>query len=147
MRSTLDRIRHTLLFEIIALIIATPIVYWITAKPLLSIGALALLLSGLAMTWNYLYNWGFDYWELRLEWQRPRKFTTRLWHALGFEVVLLLVGVFIIAYWLQMTLWAALLMDIGFALFFLVYALVYNWGYDQVFPIDSPELPVMVGNQ
>lgn len=146
MRSTLDRIRHTLLFEIIALIIATPVVYWITDKSLLSVGSLSLVLSALAMSWNYLYNWGLDHMEQRLQWARPRKLSTRIWHALGFEAVLLLVGIFIIAYWLDMTLWAALLLDIGFALFFLIYALVYNWGYDQVFPIDIPELSAMASS-
>ena len=29
-------------------------------------------------------------------------------------------------------------MDIGFALFYMGYAFVFNWAYDRVFPIPAP---------
>ena len=31
----------------------------------------------------------------------------------------------------------ALLLDLGFVLFYLVYAFIYNWSYDKVFPIPG----------
>jgi uncharacterized membrane protein len=36
-----------------------------------------------------------------------------------------------------MTLLEALILDIGFAAFFIVYALIYNWVYDIVFPVPA----------
>ena len=33
------------------------------------------------------------------------------------------------------------MMDLGFAGFYLVYAFVFNWAYDVVFPIPEPSLP------
>ncbi|MGQ4692537.1 chlorhexidine efflux transporter [Aeromonas veronii] len=34
----------------------------------------------------------------------------------------------------------ALVLDLGFVVFYLIYAFVYNWGYDKVFPIPR-EVP------
>ncbi|MEH6473022.1 MAG: PACE efflux transporter [Halopseudomonas sp.] len=137
MRTFKDRLRHTLMFEFFAILISVPIVQWITGESIATVGGLTLVLSLLAMTWNYAYNWAFDHWELRQGWPRPRPLATRCLHALGFELVLLFVGVVIVAWWLTMTLWQAFLLDLGFMIFFLVYALGYNWLYDCVFPIPQ----------
>ena len=143
MRTPLDRLRHTLLFELFAILIAAPVTHWITGKSAATIGVLTLALSLIAMGWNYLYNWGFDHLERIRKWPRPRPLGTRVVHALGFEIVLLMVGVVVIAWGMSMSLWQAFLLDIGFMLFFLVYALGYNWVYDQVFPLQpTPAIPV-----
>ncbi|WP_338053347.1 chlorhexidine efflux transporter [Pseudorhodobacter turbinis] len=34
-------------------------------------------------------------------------------------------------------LWQALVMDLAFVVFYLIYAFVYNWGYDQAFPLPK----------
>ncbi|MEH6471301.1 MAG: PACE efflux transporter [Halopseudomonas sp.] len=135
MRTPLDRLRHTLLFELFAILIAAPAAHWLTGKPMSTVGSLTVILSLLAMAWNYLYNWGFDHWEHRQNWPLPRKLATRILHAIGFEAALLLVGIFIIAYWLQLSLWQAFILDVGFMGFFLFYALAYNWAYDRIFPL------------
>ncbi|OMH25955.1 hypothetical protein BGP75_24630 [Motiliproteus sp. MSK22-1] len=124
-----------MLFEFLAVLIAAPIAHWITGQSIASIGGLTLILSLIAMGWNYLYNWIFDHVEHAQNWPRPRPLSVRLAHALGFELVLLLVGVVVIAWGLNMSLWKAFLMDLGFMLFFLFYALGYNWTYDQLFPL------------
>ena len=41
----------------------------------------------------------------------------------------------LVAWWLDMTLLQALLLDIGFAIFFIAYAFACNWAYDIVFPV------------
>ncbi|MES9828399.1 MAG: PACE efflux transporter [Candidatus Thiodiazotropha sp.] len=135
MRSPLDRLRHTLLFEFLAILFAAPAAHWVTGESAVTVSGLTLALSLLAMGWNYLYNWGFDHWEQRKNWPRPRPFKVRLLHAVGFEAVLLLVGIVIIASWLQISLWQAFMLDLGFMLFFLFYALAFNWVYDKVFPL------------
>lgn len=59
----------------------------------------------------------------------------RVLHAALFEASLIIFTIPMVAWWLDMTLWAAFLTDLGFTLFFLVYAFVYNWVYDVVFPM------------
>ena len=136
MRTSADRIRHTLLFEIIGLATCTPLAAWILDKGFARIGALSIVLSLTAMSVNYVYNLVFDIALIRLG--RPvnlRPTWMRVIHAILFEASLLIIAIPLVAWWLDMTLWLAFLTDIGFSLFFLVYAFVYNWAYDVVFPM------------
>ena len=136
MRTSADRIRHTLLFEIIGLAICTPLASWILDKGLAQIGALSIVLSLAAMCVNYVFNLVFDLALVRLG--RPvhlRPVRMRVLHAMLFETSLIILTLPMVAWWLDMTLWAAFLTDMGFALFFLIYAFVYNWAYDVVFPM------------
>lgn len=41
------------------------------------------------------------------------------------------------AWWLEISLLEALVLDLGFVVFYLVYAFVYNLLYDKVFPIPT----------
>jgi uncharacterized membrane protein len=59
----------------------------------------------------------------------------RIIHALLFEVGLLLILLPFIAWYLEVSLTDAFLMDVSFAVFYLVYAFVFNWVYDLVFPL------------
>lgn len=131
MRTTLDRIRHALLFEGVAIVLLATLAAPLLGVSVTDFGLLAILLSLIAVVWNYVYNLWFD------RWQGPsaRRFGLRLLHALGFEGGLLVISLPLIAWWLEMSLWQALLADLGFALFFLCYAFVYNWAYDRLFPL------------
>ena len=136
MRTLADRIRHTLLFEIFGLAISTPLAAWVLDKGLAQIGALNIVISLTAMCLNYVFNLVFDFALVRLD--RPvnvRPIWMRTLHAILFEASLIILIVPVVAWWLDMTLWAAFFTDLGFTLFFLVYAFVYNWVYDVVFPI------------
>lgn len=55
-----ERIIHALGFELIALLICAPAGAWILDKPLFDMGALAIMLSSIAMIWNIIYNAVFD---------------------------------------------------------------------------------------
>jgi len=138
MRTTADRLRHTILFEMIGLAACTPLAAWILGKGLVQIGSLGIVLSLTAMGANYLFNLLFDLTLIRLG--RPvnvRPPWMRALHAILFETSLIVLMVPVVAWWLDMTLWTAFLTDIGFSLFFLVYAFVYNWVYDAVFPMPA----------
>jgi len=138
MRTTKDRIRHTLLFEGVAIVIATTVATLILNKPVEMVGALTIALSLLAMGCNYFYNLQFDRWLVKKSGPQAllnRSLKLRIGHAMGFEGCLLVVSLPLIAWWLDLTLWHALVMDIGFTLFFMVYALVFNWAYDLIFPV------------
>lgn len=136
MRTTADRIRHTILFELIGLCTCTPLASWILDKDMSRIGIMSISISMTAMVCNYLYNLIFD--KVLVALKHPvnvRPTWMRALHAVLFELSLLTLTVPFVAWWLDLTLWHALIADIGFALFFLVYAFVYNWVYDIVFPM------------
>lgn len=136
MRTTKDRIRHTLMFEGVAVVLSTVIAALVLDNSVAEIGTLAIALSLVAMAWNYAYNLWFDRWQHHTP-PNKRSVKMRVVHAVGFEGGLLTVSLPLVAWWLDMSLWLAFLTDVGFALFFMVYAFIFNWVYDQVFPIKT----------
>ncbi|MBS7543562.1 PACE efflux transporter [Ancylobacter oerskovii] len=135
MRTTRDRIRHAVLFEIVALAIVAPIGALVFDVPVDDFGVVAIVSTTIAMVWNYVYNLAFDHAMLKL-WKHTRKtLGTRLIHAALFEAGLLCALVSFIAWYLGVGLWQALVMDVALAGFYVVYAFLFNWGYDHVFPL------------
>lgn len=137
MRTTKDRIRHALSFEIIALFLVIPLGAWIFGRPLDDIGIVAVVSATIATGWNYLYNLMFDHALLRITGHVGKSIVVRIFHAVLFEAGLLLVLLPFIAWYLSMSLLEAFLMDISFALFYLVYAFAFNWAYDLIFPVPG----------
>lgn len=138
MRTSSDRLRHTLLFELFGLALCTPLASWILDKSLVQIGALSIALSLIAMCVNYNYNLIFDMVLVRMG--RPvnkRPVWLRMFHAILFETCLIIISIPLVAWWLDMTLLVAFITDIGFTLFFLIYAFIFNWTYDVVYPMPT----------
>lgn len=135
MRTIKDRIRHTLMFEGFALGLVATGGAWLTGHSMAEIGSLSVLFSLLAMTWNFIYNWLFDLWDRKYRGMAPRGPGIRVVHAVLFEAFLITVGIFLTAWWLTIPYWDAFILDLGFSAFFLVYAYVFNWTYDVVFPV------------
>lgn len=111
------------------------------------IGTMSVIISMTAMVCNYLFNLGFDHLLRALG--RPvhvRPPWLRAIHAVSFEASLLIITVPFVAWWLDMGLWTAFVTDIGFALFFLGYAYIFNWVYDRVFPMPLDPVPETVRN-
>lgn len=107
-----------------------PIGAWLFNKPLFSMCALAIMLSSISMVWNIIYNALFDrLWPVS---RVARGAKVRILHELGFEGGFILIGLPVAAWMLGLTLWQALMVDIGFFLFFLPYSVVYNWVYDKL---------------
>ena len=137
MRSPLDRLRHALSFEIIALILIVPLGAVAFEMPMHDIGVVGLVSATIATLWNMVFNFGFDL-VLRCRTGSTRKTAmVRVVHAGLFELGLLVVLMPFIAWYLQVSLWHALVMDLSFALFYMVYALGFNWLYDMVFPLPE----------
>lgn len=138
MRSTSDRIRHAVSFEIIGLAIVTPLGNWAFGMPLHAVGVVAVSGSLAAMGLNYVYNLLFDHALLRLTGSVRKTLPQRILHALLFEATLLAVLMPFIAWFLGVGLIEALLLDLSLAGFYLVYAFAFNWAYDLIFPIPDP---------
>ncbi|WP_259780779.1 PACE efflux transporter [Aestuariispira ectoiniformans] len=137
MRTTKDRIRHAVSFEIIGLVVVTPLGGYVFDLPMHDIGMLAIIGASLATGWNYLYNLLFDRAMLRLAGHVHKTVTIRIFHAILFEGGLLVAFLPIVTWHLGVSLLDAFMMDISFALFYLAYAFVFNWAYDLVFPIPN----------
>mgnify|MGYP003121981532 CR=1 FL=1 len=137
MRTTRDRIRHAIGFEIIGLALVVPLGALAFAMPMHDIGIIGAASATLAMAWNYLYNYGFDRLMLRWRGHTEKTLLLRVVHAVVFELGLLIMLMPLIAWYLGISLWQALVMDVAFALFYMVYAFFYNLAYDRVFPIPS----------
>ena len=135
MRTGADRLRHTLGFEVLGMMISVPLFSLLTGQPVDHLGPLAIGLSLLATGWNYLYNLLVDHWMLRQLGRLEKRLIERVLHALIFELGLLLVVLPLTALWLGISLWQALWLDIGFSLFFVLYAFGYNLAYDRLFPL------------
>jgi uncharacterized membrane protein len=138
MRSTADRIRHALSFELIALAIITPLGAVVFDTPLKEMGVVTVVSATLATGWNYLYNLIFDHAMLRRRGSVLKTPAIRVLHAVLFEAGLLLVLIPFIALYLGVSLWTAFVMDVAFAGFYLIYAFAFNWAYDVIFPIPDP---------
>lgn len=145
MRSLPDRIRHMVLFEFIAILIAATAGKFLLGFSMQAIGVLSIMMSALAMLWNFVYNWMFDNWYHGRFGMAERGISMRVLHAVLFEFGLLFMGLWIVMWWLNIGFWTALVMDLGFAAFFLFYAFAFNWAYDVIFPIQEeiaePALP------
>ncbi|KAB0498932.1 multidrug/biocide efflux PACE transporter [Pseudomonas vancouverensis] len=129
-KSITERIFQAMGFELLAILICTPLLAWIMDKPMLEMDAVTVVIALLALAWNVLFNGLFD--RLLKRYAIAHNAWTRVVHALLFEGGLVAMGVPLIAWWLSVSLWQAFLLDIGVLLFFLPYTYVYHWVYDTV---------------
>ena len=111
-RSLKERFLHALGFETLAILTVSPLAAWAMDKPLFEMGALALMLSTVAMLWNMIYNTIFD--RLCPPGQIHRGLLIRVLHALLFEGGFILIGLPIAAWMLGISLWQAFLLEVAF---------------------------------
>lgn len=128
MRSNKERLAQAGLLELGGILIVAPLSAMLTGHDLASMGSLAVVMSTLAVIWSTVWNWMFDRWVPT----RQRNMLQRITQALGFELGLVLVTVFLVAAWLEIGLWQALLLDLGFVAFLLVWAMIFNPLFDAV---------------
>ncbi|MGH8384154.1 MAG: multidrug/biocide efflux PACE transporter [Pseudomonas sp.] len=129
-KSITERIFQAIGFELLAILICTPLLAWIMDKPMLDMGVVTLAMAALALAWNVVFNGYFD--RMLKRFAIAHNAWTRVVHALLFEGGLVALGVPLIAWWLNISLWQAFLLDIGVLLFFLPYTYIYHLMYDVV---------------
>ncbi|MBM3117872.1 PACE efflux transporter [Jeongeupia naejangsanensis] len=143
MRNVADRIRHALMFEVFGVLLVIPYGFLLFDLPPAKMGVIGVASALVATVWNYIYNLGFDRLMLRHAGTTRKTLRLRIVHALLFEGGLLLILLPAMALYLQISLWQALVMDLAIVVFYLVYAFVFNWAYDWVFPVAEPALPAV----
>ena len=135
MRTLPDRIRHAISFEVIALLLVVPLGTLGFDHPVQDIGIITVVSATVAMVWNLIYNMLFDRAMLRLTGTTVKSQRVRVLHALAFESGLLVILLPFIAVYLGVSLWQAFVMDLAFAAFYVAYAYVFDWAYDQLFEV------------
>ena len=136
MKPTQRRVLQAVLYELFAILVVGPVLGWLFNEPMDSSLALAVVLSTIALSWNYVFNTLFERWEARQA-VRGRSWQRRLAHGAGFEGGLTLLLVPVMAWWLDTTAWQALLANLGLLLFFFVYAVGFTWAFDRVFGLPA----------
>ncbi|MBP2170197.1 putative membrane protein [Erwinia toletana] len=129
-RTLKERFLHAAGFEVLAILIVAPTAAWIMDKPLFQMGALAIMLSTVAMVWNMIYNSVFD--RFYPPGKAKRGPVLRVAHALGFEGGFIVMGLPLAAWMLGISLLQAFMIEMAFFLFFLPYTVFYNWMWDTL---------------
>lgn len=130
------RILYVTVYEIIAIAVATWGLAGLTGQSAEHSSVIAVAASAIAVAWNLVFNMLFERWEARQA-VRGRSIARRIAHALGFEGGLVVFLVPLFAWWFDVTMWQALVMDIGLMVFFLCYTFVFNWCFDRVFGLPA----------
>ncbi|BEM91184.1 PACE efflux transporter [Serratia marcescens] len=105
-----------------------------------STGPLAVVITTIAVSWNFIYNYVFEWWESRQA-SRARTLKRRILHAVGFQLTLVVYLIPLIAWWMGITLWQALLLDMALIVIIPCYTFVFNWAFDKLFGLPASALP------
>ncbi|MGN6827877.1 PACE efflux transporter [Paucibacter sp. M5-1] len=130
------RLVYVSLYELFAVGLTSAGLALLAGSALAHAGIAALASSAIALAWNLAYTHLFEAWEAR-QTRRGRSLARRIAHALGFEAGLIVMLVPLFAWWLEISLWQALLLDFGLIVFFLIYTFVFNLAFDRVFGLPA----------
>ena len=136
MKPLTRRVLQAILYEVFAVAFVGPMLSAMFDEPAGSSIGLALVLSGIALCWNYVFNAIFERWESRQS-VHGRSFARRLAHGAGFEGGLVFILTPVMALWLDTSLLNAFLANIGLLAFFFVYAIAFTWAFDRVFGLPD----------
>ncbi|MCC2963297.1 PACE efflux transporter [Massilia sp. IC2-278] len=141
MRTFRDRVRHALMFEAVALAIFIPGSAAVFDQPMNHMGVIGIVSATIATVWNFVFNMGFDRAMLYLRGSVQKTMAIRVAHTFLFEAGLVVMLIPMIAWYLGIGLWAALLMDLAIVTFYLVYGFLFNIVYDWMFPVPAAVRP------
>ena len=139
MSPIIRRVFQAVLYEMLAIAAVGPALSFAFDEPQTSTFGLAVVLSTIALTWNYAFNWIFERWESR-QIVRGRSFGRRLAHGAGFEGGLVVILVPVMSLWLEISPAAAFVANLGLLVFFFVYAIAFTWAFDRVFGLPASAL-------
>ena len=136
MNPRIRRVLQALLYEAVAIAFVGPVLSAAFDKPPSSTLALAVVLSTIALTWNYVFNSFFERWESRQA-VKGRSFARRLAHGIGFEGGLTVLLIPVMSLWLEISTLEAFVANLGLLAFFFVYAIAFTWAFDRLFGLPQ----------
>jgi len=140
--STLERLFHTVLFELLGASLAIIGLILFTNHQPEALSGTVIVLMTIAMTWNFVFNAVFD--RLYPGKREQRSLKMRIYFVLVFEAGLLLLTIPVLAYILNISLLEAFLLDISVTIFITLYAFAFNYCYDHIraFMIKRREMTI-----
>jgi uncharacterized membrane protein len=130
------KIIYAITFELIAVALTSSLLMLLGGHDAGHAGVAAIASSAIALLWNLVYNTLFEAWEARQA-TRGRSWMRRAAHAIGFEGGLVVTLVPLFAWWLDISLWQALVLDIGLVLFFMAYTFAFSLAFDRIFGLPA----------
>lgn len=130
------RLLYVSLFELLAIFLSTLLLMALSDSGAHESLPVAVIVSSVAVLWNYIYNTLFEAWESRAR-IMERTFKIRSIHTLGFETGLFLFCLPLYMLWYDVGVWVAMYMESALLLFFLVYTFVFTWMFDQIFTLPQ----------
>ena len=128
--SFLERIFHAVLFESLIILLSLICLKFLTDHDTIELTTLLILISLIAVVWNFIFNWVFDRYFTGK--RAERTLLLRCFHSIAFELGLLCVTLPLIMFWLDMDFLNAVLLDVGMTIFILIYTFIFNLCYDNV---------------
>lgn len=130
------RVTYVFFYEVLSFLISAMILAVLSGSTISHIGPLALLIAVIAVSVNFFYNYAFEWWEKRQH-SKTRTIFRRVVHAIGFQVVLVTILIPLIAWWMQISLVKAFLLDFSLMIIIPCYTFVYNYLFDHLFGLPS----------
>lgn len=130
------KIVYVTLYELIAISASTAGLALLSSSSVSHASVAAVAASVIAVVWNLVFNTLFERWEAR-QTVRGRSVWRRMAHAIGFEGGLVVTLVPLFAWWLEISLWQAFVLDLGLIVFFLVYTFAFNLAFDKAFGLPA----------
>lgn len=135
-RSGWDRLRYALMFEILLVATIGISLSLLFGRSAADTSMMAAILSGIALLVNLIYNYVYDRVDVHFgRIPTERTLLRRAIHAIGFESILAIISLPILMWWLGLSLWQALLLDLGMMSAIVVYTFLFSLFYDKYFPI------------
>lgn len=128
------RVLYVALFEVLAIILSTFILMVLSDGTADDSLPVAVIISTVAVVWNYIYNTLFERWETLAK-VTQRTWAIRSLHAIGFEAGLFLFCLPLYMLWYGVGLWQAVVMESALLLFFLVFTFVFTLAFDKLFTL------------
>lgn len=138
MQGVKRRIVYVSSYEMIGMIISSVGLAILAGDSVEHTGPLSVMITTIAVTWNFIYNVLYEKWEARQS-SNIRTVKRRVGHAIGFQLTLVLFLIPLIAWWMDISLIAAFWLDVAFIIIIPIYTFIFNWGFDKLFglPISA----------
>ena len=129
------RILYVSLYEAIAIVVSS-LIFMAIGQNAGDSGVMAVAASVIAICWNLSFNYLFEKWEASQS-VKGRSVLRRIVHAIGFEGGIAAMLIPLMAWWFDVSLWQAAVMEAGLLIFFMVYTFAFNWAFDRVFGLPA----------
>ncbi|MDA3558028.1 PACE efflux transporter [Acinetobacter sp. AOR15_HL] len=136
MQGVKRRIVYVSSYEVIGMIISSVGLAIFAGDSVEHTGPLSVMITTIAVTWNFIYNVLYEKWEAR-QISNIRTVKRRIGHAIGFQLTLVLFLIPLIAWWMDISLIAAFWLDVAFIIIIPIYTFIFNWSFDKLFGLPA----------